>query len=127
VARTGELSRDLVPYLRQALAAPALDLDGAPEPLGGGFDTEIHAYRLRGAPPDAPSAFRSSRARWAWAACWPSPRRGCTRSTRARCAAGVVRRGAPGAPSPGALDRSPYAARLLARATRVTGLRLSLP
>ena len=52
MARADELSRSLVPYLRHALGAPALDLDGVPEPLGGGFDTEIHAFRLRGAPPD---------------------------------------------------------------------------
>lgn len=51
MARADELSRGLVPYLRHALGAPALDLDGALEPLGGGFDTEIHAFRLRVAPP----------------------------------------------------------------------------
>jgi aminoglycoside phosphotransferase (APT) family kinase protein len=51
MARADELSRGLVAYLRHALGAPALDLDGALEPLGGGFDTEIHAFRLRVAPP----------------------------------------------------------------------------
>jgi aminoglycoside phosphotransferase (APT) family kinase protein len=50
VARADEVARGLVGYLRGALGAPALDLDGRPEPLGGGFDTEIHAFRLRGAP-----------------------------------------------------------------------------
>ena len=51
MARADELSRGLVPYLRHVLGAPALDLDGALEPLGGGFDTEIHAFRLQVAPP----------------------------------------------------------------------------
>jgi len=51
MARADELSRGLVPYLRHVLGAPALDLDGALEPLGDGFDTEIHAFRLQVAPP----------------------------------------------------------------------------
>ena len=47
MARADELARRLVPYLRHVLGVPALDLDGAPEPLGGGFDTEVHAFRLQ--------------------------------------------------------------------------------
>ena len=50
MARADELARRLVPYLRHVLGVPALDLDGAPEPLGGGFDTEVHAFRLQSAP-----------------------------------------------------------------------------
>ena len=46
---------------------------------------------------------------------------------RALVRGGEIRRGAPGAPPPSALDRSPYAARLLARAARITGLEPSLP
>jgi aminoglycoside phosphotransferase (APT) family kinase protein len=40
---------------------------------------------------------------------------------------GEVARGAAGGPLPSALERSPYAARLLARAARITGLTASLP
>lgn len=51
VARADALGRHLVSYLRDALGAPALDLDGVPEPLSGGFDTEVHGFCLRSAPP----------------------------------------------------------------------------
>lgn len=50
MTRADELARRLVPWLRRALDAPALDLAAALEPLGGGFDTEVYAFRLRGAP-----------------------------------------------------------------------------
>lgn len=46
---------------------------------------------------------------------------------RALARGGEARRRAAGGPPPGALDRSPYAARLLAHAGRLTGLRVSLP
>lgn len=50
-AAPGEpLGRALVAHLRAALAAPALELAEAPVALAGGFDTEIYAVRLRGAP-----------------------------------------------------------------------------
>lgn len=50
-ARAEEAARALVAHLRGALAAPALELAEPPAALRGGFDTEIVALRLRGAPP----------------------------------------------------------------------------
>jgi aminoglycoside phosphotransferase (APT) family kinase protein len=49
--------------LRGALASPALDLAAPPAVLRGGFDTEIFALRLRGAPPafSGPLVLRLSR------------------------------------------------------------------
>lgn len=50
--RAAALGRALVAHLRGALAAPALDLAEPLATLAGGFDTEIYALRLRGAPPE---------------------------------------------------------------------------
>jgi len=50
-ARAEAVARALVAHLRGALASPALDLAEPPAVLRGGFDTEIFALRLRGAPP----------------------------------------------------------------------------
>ena len=49
--RETSLGRALVTHLRGVLGAPALDLAEAPVALAGGFDTDIYALRLRGAPP----------------------------------------------------------------------------
>jgi aminoglycoside phosphotransferase (APT) family kinase protein len=49
-ARADAVARALVAHLRGALAAPALDLAAPTIALRGGFDTEIFALRLRGAP-----------------------------------------------------------------------------
>jgi aminoglycoside phosphotransferase (APT) family kinase protein len=46
-----DVGRALIDYLRASLGTPALDLDGPPTPLSGGFDTSIYALRLRNAPP----------------------------------------------------------------------------
>jgi aminoglycoside phosphotransferase (APT) family kinase protein len=51
MTRADDLARGLVAHLRRALAEPGLELAEGPTPLGGGFDTEILALRLRGAPP----------------------------------------------------------------------------
>ncbi len=51
MAREDEIARALVAHLRRVLGEPSLGLAEAPAPLGGGFDTEIHAFRLQGAPP----------------------------------------------------------------------------
>ena len=48
--RADALARGLVEYLRRALGAPQLDLMEAAATISGGFDTEIYAVRLRGAP-----------------------------------------------------------------------------
>ena len=48
--RADEIARGLVAHLRGVLAEPGLELAEPPVPLTGGFDTEIHAVRLRGAP-----------------------------------------------------------------------------
>jgi aminoglycoside phosphotransferase (APT) family kinase protein len=50
MTRADELARGLVAHLRRSLGAPGLELAEGPTPLGGGFDTEILALRLRGAP-----------------------------------------------------------------------------
>jgi len=50
MSRPDEIGRGLVAHLRRALDAPALTLAEPPAPLGGGFDTEIYAVRLRDAP-----------------------------------------------------------------------------
>jgi len=52
MARADEIARGLVAHLRGALGEPGLELAERPVPLTGGFDTEIHAVRLRGAPAD---------------------------------------------------------------------------
>jgi aminoglycoside phosphotransferase (APT) family kinase protein len=49
--RAATLARALAAHLRDALASPALDLAEPPAGISGGFDTEIYALRLRGAPP----------------------------------------------------------------------------
>jgi len=49
--RPAALGRALVTHLRGALEAPRLELAEPPAVLSGGFDTEIFAIRLRGAPP----------------------------------------------------------------------------
>jgi aminoglycoside phosphotransferase (APT) family kinase protein len=49
--RADAAARALVAHLRQTLAAPTLDLAEPASILRGGFDTEIFALRLRGAPP----------------------------------------------------------------------------
>jgi aminoglycoside phosphotransferase (APT) family kinase protein len=51
VARVDEVALALVHHLRGALGAPALELAEPAAPLGGGFDTEIYAFRLRQGPP----------------------------------------------------------------------------
>ena len=48
--RAEAVARALVTHLREALASPGLDLAEPPAILRGGFDTEIFAVRLRGAP-----------------------------------------------------------------------------
>ena len=50
MARADEIARGLVAHLRRVLGEPDLELADAPVPLTGGYDTEIHALRLRGAP-----------------------------------------------------------------------------
>jgi hypothetical protein len=50
-ARADALARGLVEYLRRALGASELNLMEAAATISGGFDTEIYAVRLRGAPP----------------------------------------------------------------------------
>jgi len=50
MARADELARGLVAHLRRALSAPGVELAEGPTPIGGGFDTEILALRLRGVP-----------------------------------------------------------------------------
>ncbi len=50
MARADEIARGLVAHLRGVLGEPGLELAERPVPLTGGFDTEIHAVRLRGAP-----------------------------------------------------------------------------
>ena len=61
--RADEVARALVAHLRSTLAAPALELGEPPDVLRGGFDTEIFALRLRGAPPalSGPLVLRLSR------------------------------------------------------------------
>jgi aminoglycoside phosphotransferase (APT) family kinase protein len=49
-ARAHEVAAGLLDYLRTTLGAPRLDFAEFPSSLGGGFDTEIYAFRLRGAP-----------------------------------------------------------------------------
>ena len=50
MSRVDEIARGLVAHLRGVLGEPGLELAEPPVPLTGGFDTEIHAVRLRGAP-----------------------------------------------------------------------------
>lgn len=50
MSRADEIARGLVAHLRGVLGEPGLELAEPPVPLTGGFDTEIHAVRLRGAP-----------------------------------------------------------------------------
>ena len=50
-AQTEALAQALVAYLRRTLGAPGIDLAEPLTVLSGGFDTEIYALRLRGAPP----------------------------------------------------------------------------
>jgi aminoglycoside phosphotransferase (APT) family kinase protein len=50
LTRADEVARGLVHHLRLALDAPGLELAEPPAPLSGGFDTEIFAFALRGAP-----------------------------------------------------------------------------
>jgi len=50
MSRAEEIARGLVAHLRGVLGEPGLELAEPPVPLTGGFDTEIHAVRLRGAP-----------------------------------------------------------------------------
>ena len=61
--RADEVARALLAHLRGALAAPALDLAAPASALSGGFDTEIFALTLRGAPPalSGPLVLRLSR------------------------------------------------------------------
>ena len=47
---TGPPDAALLAYLRDALAAPALAFAEPPTPLKGGFDTQVFAFRLSGAP-----------------------------------------------------------------------------
>ena len=49
--RAHALARRLVAHLRDVLATPGLDLAEPPSGISGGFDTEIYALRLGGAPP----------------------------------------------------------------------------
>lgn len=49
--RAQEFARALVAHLRDALASPAVDLAEGPAGISGGFDTDIYALGLRGAPP----------------------------------------------------------------------------
>ena len=50
MSRADEIARGLVAHLRVVLDEPGLELAERPVPLTGGFDTEIHAVRLRGGP-----------------------------------------------------------------------------
>ena len=50
MSRADEIARGLVAHLRGVLGEPGLELAEPPAALTGGFDTEIHAVRLRGAP-----------------------------------------------------------------------------
>jgi aminoglycoside phosphotransferase (APT) family kinase protein len=50
MSRADEIARGLVTHLRRVLGEPGLELAEPPVPLTGGFDTEIHAVRVRGAP-----------------------------------------------------------------------------
>jgi aminoglycoside phosphotransferase (APT) family kinase protein len=50
VARADDIARGLLAHLRGVLGQPRLELDEAPAPLTGGFDTEIYTLRLREAP-----------------------------------------------------------------------------
>ena len=63
-ARAEALARALVAHLRAALAAPTVEHAEPPVVLTGGFDTEIYALRLQGAPPPfaAPLVLRLLRA-----------------------------------------------------------------
>ena len=54
MSRADEIARGLVAHLRGVLGEPGLELAEPAAPLTGGFDTEIHAVRLRGAPPASP-------------------------------------------------------------------------
>jgi aminoglycoside phosphotransferase (APT) family kinase protein len=62
--RKDEVERGLADYLRKSLGVPGLDFAEPPAPLGGGFDTEIYAFRLRRAPAgfDGPLVLRVLRA-----------------------------------------------------------------
>jgi hypothetical protein len=90
VAGRGEaLAGALIGHLRTALGAPALELAEPPVALRGGFDTEIYALRLGGAPPAfaGPLVLRVFRARHDPAVptprgCWPSG--GGARASRPR-------------------------------------------
>lgn len=46
-----DLGRRLLDYLRSRLGESALEYGESPASLSGGFDTQIFAFRLRGAPP----------------------------------------------------------------------------
>jgi len=53
VALAAEPAAGLIEFLRRELREPALDYAEAPEPVTGGFDTRIFAFRLKkNAPPD---------------------------------------------------------------------------
>lgn len=48
--RTDEVARGLAGYLSKTLGLPTVEFAEPPVPLGGGFDTEIYAFRLRHGP-----------------------------------------------------------------------------
>jgi len=50
MSRADEIARGLAVHLRGALGEPAIELVEPPAPVGGGFDTEIYAFRLRSVP-----------------------------------------------------------------------------
>jgi aminoglycoside phosphotransferase (APT) family kinase protein len=62
--RSGDVARALLDHLRRALGEPGLDFAEPPTALKGGFDTEIHAFRLTRAPGpfDGPLVLRVLRA-----------------------------------------------------------------
>ena len=49
-ARRGHVARRLLDHLRRTLGEPALEFAEPPEPIRGGYDTQIFAFRLAGAP-----------------------------------------------------------------------------
>ncbi|HEV8438105.1 MAG TPA: phosphotransferase [Methylomirabilota bacterium] len=51
VERATDLASRLLEHLREALAAPGLQFAEPPTGISGGFDTQIVAFRLEGAPP----------------------------------------------------------------------------
>lgn len=61
--RADQVARGLAGYLSKTLGLPTVEFAEPPVPLGGGFDTEIYAFRLRHGPAglDGPLVLRALR------------------------------------------------------------------